>query len=77
MGESKDEESMSEEDWTVPLCPFCGGTLWHNDGRFIPVNEKEINIYRCCRCKSEFIDNFRLKRKGEKVYLEREGYIWI
>lgn len=69
---------MSEEDWIVHICPFCGHSLWGNFKilqKYIPKGEE--NLYYCPRCKSEFTDNFRLKRKGGKVYLEREGYIWI
>lgn len=71
---------MMETDSDVYICRFCGGVLCHNDGRFIPVNDKEKNIYRCFRCKSEFEridkDRFLLKHKTEKVYLKEGGFIW-
>lgn len=62
---------MSEENF-VHICPFCGHALETNT---YPKGVE--NVYFCPRCEYEFIDNFRLKRKGEKIYLEREGYIWI
>lgn len=71
MGKSKDEEGMRKEDWNVTLCPFCGGALYRNGGKFIHVNDKEKNIYRCYRCNSEFEridkDKLLLKRKGEII----------